>query len=244
MIRPAPPAPLREFHEERTNVGVYIHYDGKSLEPENLPELLDGMERIGQAFGWKTTRISRQISGLKPKVMVIGDGPTRIEGLRLVEDTVTGIVFDTGEAGAFEIAFNSEGMIGDYMDISHFLEGTENEGETCWYFGPLWACLTGFPDTHRSVCTLLRFMEKTHRFTDWEISDGTGYYESGNEGRLIEEHAIHGSFKRMMSDPADAKAFLVATGIVSADAEVTPVDQMPPPKRKPKAKSARAARPN
>lgn len=225
-------------------MGVYIHYDGKSLEPKKLPALIDDMEKIAKGFGWKTTRISRQISGLKPKKLFIGDGPTRIEGLRLVEDSIIGLVFDTGEAGSFEIAFNSEGKIGDYMDISHFLEGTENEGENCWFLGPLWASVTGFPETHRLICTLLRFMEKTHRFKSWEISDGTGYYESGNERRLLEEHAIHGSFKRIMSNPEDAKAFLVATGVVSADAEVTPIDQVPVPERKPKAKSARAARPN
>lgn len=225
-------------------MGVYIHYDGKSLEPRKLPELLDGMEKVARAFEWKTTRISRQISGLKPTRMEIGNGPTKIEGLRLVEDTVIGIVFDTGEAGAFEIAFNSEGMIGDYVDISHFLEGTENEGENCWFFGPLWACVTGFPKTHRSVCTLLRYMETAHRFEDWEVSDGTGYYESGDEKEMLEEHLILGSFKRMMSDPEDAKAFLVATGIVSKDAEVVPLDQLPPPKKRAKSRSARAGRPN
>lgn len=227
-------------------MGVYIHYDGKSLEPENLPQLLDGVEELARTFGWKTERFAREISGLKPTRIEIGDGPTKVEGFRLVEDSINGIVIDTGEAGAFEIAFNREGTLGDYLDISHFLEGTANEGETCWTYRPLWAHVTGYPQTHRKICALLHFMEVMHRFQDWQVSDGGGYYQSGNESRMLAEHAIHGSFQRMMSDPEDAKAFLVATGIVPENAEVEVVDQsLPsPPRKKAKAKAARAARPN
>jgi hypothetical protein len=224
-------------------LGVYIHYNGRSAEPEKLPELLDRLESMARAFGWKTTRILREISGLTPLRLDFVNGRSTINGVRLVEDRVIGLVFNTGEAGSFEIAFNQEGTVGDYKEISHLLRESEGNGERCWHHSPLWACVTGFPSVHRDICTMLRHIERSHRFEVWEVDDCTDYYSTGDEQQLLEEHLLLGSFKRLLNNPENAKAFLVAAGVVLNEAEALPIEPTPPP-RKPRARSVRGSRPN
>jgi hypothetical protein len=77
----------------------------------------------------------------------------------------------------------------------------------------------------------------------WEVDDCTDYYSTGDEQQLLEEHLLLGSFKRLLNNPENAKAFLVAAGVVLNEAEALPIEPTPPP-RKPRARSVRGSRPN
>lgn len=201
-------------------MGICINYSGRLNDPGQMDEFLEDVRQVSQAFGWRCTEITRQVSGVELRPSWNGK---KGQPQRLIESEVRGVYAQPPDTETLQFLFNKKGRLCYYQEMpNHMFSGPVSPDATYFMQFPLSVKTTGALDSHVLILVLLERLKRKF-MSKMRIKDDTGFFETGDLNRLALEHATMSMFVGAMKDPAFAKTFLKAAGVIDADAELTPL---------------------
>ena len=177
-------------------MGVTIHYRGTMDEPERMPDLQRELADIAQSMGWEHRLLDDDWATPPNASLTHEHGSATIKGhlgLKGVSIRPAG-----GESLSFFV--DADGQLRSVMDMIQRCEARTESG-------PSWISVkTQFlsPDMHVWIVGLLKHLKK-HRFSNLEVHDEGGYWETGDRAALEDK-------MRMLGEKIDELAADFAAG--------------------------------
>ena len=160
-------------------MGVSIHYKGRLDDTARLPVLCDEIRDIADTINWPSTTLNDDWLQA-PDARLTGGGRVKGHlGLKGIQIT------PHPDSEPLALFFDRDGYLRSPMSMLMMLEGSL-EPERAWV-----SMKTQFssPDTHVWVIGLLKYLKK-HYIPDLEVSDESGYWDTGNRAKLEEDMAL------------------------------------------------------
>ncbi|MBI4910735.1 MAG: hypothetical protein HY820_44385 [Acidobacteria bacterium] len=243
-------------------MGITINYKGALDDPSRINEALKEIRAFCKRVGWSYTNHSEHISGVELHTQEEADGVVKIKprkddpwpeekekskfSLRarvsrkypppLVEEVVRGVLVHAPGTETLRLVFNKKGRLCHHMElpVEVIIDALP---DTIHYMAmPGWVKTTGAVESHQKICELLHML-KEQFMSKLQVSDGTGYFKTGNLKKLRQEHGMMSGLIDFFSDPRMLNPVLRMAGLpeVAKDTKVaTNVDIPAPPMTKPR----------
>lgn len=233
-------------------MGISIGYSGRLDDPDRLDELIAYAKDRAKGWGWECQDYCQPFSGMffSGGWYEVGKGMRVRKGdpaPTLIEEEVRGVLLLPPRTDALCLIFNRAGKLVNYHEVppARILSPPPVPGEKYFMEFGLWTTLTGEVHVHIRLATLLRELQSMF-IRNLEVSDNTGYWETGDLETMATEHLMLGAWMDALSNPEMQRLVAQQTGDrLEPDATITPlrvpqVQQMP---REPKTanRKARAA---
>ncbi|MFO7870565.1 MAG: hypothetical protein R6V03_03935 [Kiritimatiellia bacterium] len=160
-------------------MGVSIHYRGRLDDIALLPSLRDEVGDMANSMGWPSTILNDDWSKSPDATLANGgrvEGHLGLKGIQITPHA---------DSEPLALFFDRQGYLRSPMTMLLILDGTLQR-ETAWV--PMKTQFSG-PDTHVWVIGLLKYL-KTHYLSNLEVSDESGYWDTGDRRKLAESMAL------------------------------------------------------
>ncbi|MBL8234525.1 MAG: hypothetical protein JNL98_38865 [Bryobacterales bacterium] len=230
-------------------MGISIGYSGRLDDPTRLDELIAYAKERAKGWGWECQDYCQPFSGMffSGGYFDVGKGMRVRKGdpaPTLIEDEVRGVLLLPPRADALCLIFNREGRLANYHEVppGRILSPAPIPGEKYFMEFGLWTTLTGEVLVHIRLATLLRELQSLFMHS-LEVSDNTGYWETGDLEAMATEHMMLGAWMDALSSPDMQRLVAQHSGDpLEPDATITPlrVSQVQEMPREPKSSPGKA----
>ena len=150
-------------------MGLSFHYSGRIDSPSNLPDLIEEVVDIAEAFGWKYVVFNRQF-------------PENSMGKPDYSHQIYGICFTPPNCETINICFLSNGRMCSISHLQYFGK-TEIQAESEYLY--LLSVKTQYAgiEIHQFVIQFFRYLDKKY-FADFTLNDEGEYWETNDEAIL------------------------------------------------------------
>ncbi len=162
-------------------MGVTLYYKGKLKTPDLIPDLVKELEEISNVNGWQNQVIT-------PNLKTVTDKQPKISG----------IVLSPEKSEPVAMTFDEDGNLISLLAL-YLAEQNEEPLEDLLHTVFVKTQFAG-PKYHVKLCNLLKYLSNKY-FSDFECKDDSGYYETGDETKLLE---VMSTIDRMMDSLDDA----------------------------------------
>ncbi|MBL8234418.1 MAG: hypothetical protein JNL98_38325 [Bryobacterales bacterium] len=211
-------------------MGISIGYSGRLDDPTRLDELIAYAKDRAKGWGWDCQDYCQPFSGMffSGGRYEVGKGMQVRKGdpvPTLIEDEVRGVLLLPPRTDALCLIFNREGRLANYHEVppGRILSPAPIPGEKYFMEFGLWTTLTGEVHVHIRLATLLRELQSLFMH-NLDVSDATGYWETGDLETMATEHLILGAWLDALSNPEMQRLVAQSAGDpVEPDTTITPL---------------------
>lgn len=131
----------------------------------------------------------------------------------LLEESMRGVIVHPTGTDSLRLTFDSRGRLCKYDAIPQEWVKGQLKDQKHYFCLPLFCKTTGETDQHGAICVLLRMLRDKYIKT-LDVSDETGYFESGDLRKLQDGHAMMAGLVGMMrKSPELLKGVMKAAGL-------------------------------
>jgi hypothetical protein len=163
-------------------MGVTIHYRGRLDDLGRISALCHELTDIARTMKWPCNSLDDDWSKAPDAKLTVGEKGAVIDG----HLGLKGVSFRPHPGAEFlAIYFDSEGYLRSIMNMVELVEG-QTAPDEAWVF-----MKTQFasPDTHVWVIGLLKYLKRKY-ISNLEVSDESGYWETGDREELERQMAL------------------------------------------------------
>ena len=223
-------------------MGIVINYRGTLNRLEDIDALIADVRQFSETIGWRYNEIHEHISGvalnstdsfMKPRVVkeeppepppstTPAQSSESSSGLTikvdpataiLLEETARGINVHPPDTDSLSLTFDSKGVLCRYMEMPDQCVHGPLKGQSHYFCFPLFCKTTGAVEQHIAICALLKLLRQKY-ISDLQVTDETGFFESGNLKQLERSQGAMASLiGSMRRNPEFLKALFAATGM-------------------------------
>jgi hypothetical protein len=160
-------------------MGVTIHYRGRLDDIAQFPTLRDEVGDIAKSMGWPSTTLDDDWSRPPDAALTKGgivQGNLGLKGIQITPHP---------ESEPLVLFLSRDGYLRSPMTMLMILDGAL-QPETAWV--PMKTQFSA-PDTHVWVIGLLKYLKKRY-IANLEVSDESGYWNTGDRRKLEESMAL------------------------------------------------------
>jgi len=175
-------------------MGITIHYRGRLDDKAALPSLMDEMKDMAESMDWQHDLFDDDWSQA-PDASFSADKPGTIEG----NLGLKGIMLTPQpDSEALVLLFERDGNLCSPINMIQILEGALSPDSAWIHMKTQFAA----PDLHIWLVGLLKYLKRNY-ISNLEVSDESGYWETGDRAELERKMAfIDGKIKSISSQLA------------------------------------------
>jgi len=164
-------------------MGVTIHYQGRLIDPQQLPELITAIQHTCRKLKWSHIDVNERIIGTAEMLVYDSSGETEdqrwVSENMPVDDRWRGVIVSPPGSEPLWLTFNRSGKL-----IVYDANATSYAEPGHYLARELLFTKTQFSsaETHMAICDLLRLAE--HYGAVLEVDDEGGYWETGDAETL------------------------------------------------------------